>query len=280
VCAQCLERVATARGREPAWRGPTLHSTLVPQDQADETGIWRNSDCRSALSWANDRAAMAGWPPTRYSPGGNWPDDAADCNRLRSRRRTRLRVTAGPRARPNANATRGGVSLPCGSSTNVHHRTPARIRLPSAVRRPKVRRSRIRQIKPTDGGGPWRAEPSARRGPHGCSCGCGSHASWHGDGCWVGRCASRSPPRAARGSTHGSTNIVLNGRSRRTHHDKRQDYGRATRGGNRSSRGGVRRARDDPLAKFASLPHSRRLTCPHSVDNSVDFSAATGRRCR
>ena len=146
---------------------------------------------------------MVGLPPIRYSPGGNRPDDAADCSRLRSRRRTRFLVTAGPRARPSANATRGGVSLPCGSSTNVHHRTPARIRLPSTVRRPKERRSRIRQIKPTDGGGPWRAGPSARRGHQRCSCGCGSHASWHGDDCWVGRCASRSPPRAAHGSTHG-----------------------------------------------------------------------------
>jgi hypothetical protein len=97
----------------------------------------------------------------------------------------------------------------------VHHRTPARTRRPSADNRPKERRSRMRQIKPTDGGGPWRAEPSGQRGHQRCSCGCGTRASWHGDGCWVGRCASRSPPRAARGSIHGSTDIVLDGRPRR-----------------------------------------------------------------
>lgn len=232
------------------------------------------------FSCANDRSAMAGCPPIRYSPGGSRPDDSAVCSRLRRRRRTRFLVTAGPRARPTANATRGGVLLPCGSSTYVHHRTPARTRRPSVDNRPKERRSRIRQIKPTDGGGPWRAGPSGRRGHQRCSCGCGNRASWHGDDCWVGRCASRSPPRAAHGSAHGVDIHRSDGRPRRTHHDKPQAYGRATVGGNRSADEAARGLRADPLAKFASVTDSRRFTCPHSVDNSVDYFGAGGRRCR
>ena len=143
-----------------------------------------------------DRDAASGRAPNRNSPAGSVPaDDAAD-NMARSRRRTRLRTTAGPSARPRANATRGGVELPGGSRMNVHHRTPARVRCPSAARRVNARRSRMRQIKPTDGAGPWRDGSSAHHARRGCSYGPGNHASSHGGGCWVGRCASRSPPRA------------------------------------------------------------------------------------
>jgi hypothetical protein len=155
----------------------------------------------------NDRNAASGRAPIRYSPAGNVPADDAASNMARSRRRTRLRTTAGPSARPKANATRGGVELPGGSRMNVHHRTPARARCPSAVRRVNARRSRMRQIKPTDGDGPWRVATSARRDPPGCSSGDGNRASWHGGGCWVGRCASRSPPRAARGSIPVDRNV-------------------------------------------------------------------------
>jgi hypothetical protein len=148
----------------------------------------------------DDRNAASGRAPIRNSPGGSVPADDAASNMARNRRRTRLRTTAGPSARPRANATRGGVELPGGSRMNVHHRTPARVRCPSAARRANARRSRMRQIKPTDGDGPWRGATSTRRGRPGCSSGDGNRASWHGVGCWVGRCASRSPPRAARGS--------------------------------------------------------------------------------
>jgi hypothetical protein len=107
----------------------------------------------------------------------------------------RLRTTAGPSARPSANATCGGVLM--GSSTNVHHRTPARVRWPSTASRVNPLRSRIRQIKPTACDGPCRGGPSTRHGRRGCSCADGSRASSHGDGCSVGMCASRSPPCAA-----------------------------------------------------------------------------------
>ena len=61
-------------------------------------------------------------------------------------------------------------------------------------------RSRMRQIKPTGCAGPWRDVPSARLARRGCSSGDGSRASWRGDDCSVGRCASRNPPRLR---THG-----------------------------------------------------------------------------
>ena len=77
----------------------------------------------------------------------------------------------------------------------VHHRTPARVRRPLSARRVNALRSRMRQIKPTGYAGPWRDVPSARLARRGCSSGGGSRASWRGDDCSVGRCASRNPPR-------------------------------------------------------------------------------------
>ena len=78
----------------------------------------------------------------------------------------------------------------------VHHSTPARARRPCEAMRVNALRSRMRQIKPKDGGDPWRDGTSTLPCRLGCSCGGGSRASWHGDDCSVGRCASRSPPRA------------------------------------------------------------------------------------
>jgi hypothetical protein len=109
----------------------------------------------------------------------------------RNRRRRRLRTTDEPTARLIANATIGG----CGdeSGRKLHHSTPARARRPSCAKRAKTLRSRMRQIKPTDGGGPWRGATSGQRGHLGCSCGCGNHAYGHGVDCSVGRCASTQP---------------------------------------------------------------------------------------
>jgi len=133
-----------------------------------------------------DRSAAAGWAPSRYRPGGRTHDDSA----ARNRRRSRLRVTAGPLARPIANATRGGDSV--GSTTYVHHRTPARTRWPSTRSRSKERRSRTRQITPRGGDGPCHDGTSAPPGRRGCSSARGSRASSPGGGCSVGTCASRS----------------------------------------------------------------------------------------
>lgn len=209
VFLQRLDRVGAAGGSESAGRGAAVVGTLIPQDQANQEGRRLRSCARSNWSSTYDRAAATGWAPIRYIPGGKVPADDAACSMTRNCRRTRLRTTAGPSARPRANATRGGVVMPGGSRMNVHHRTPARVRCPSAAKRANARRSRMRQIKPTDACGPWRDVTSARPVRRECSSGRGSRASWHGDGCWVGRCASRSPPRAARGSTSGDT-----GRSR------------------------------------------------------------------
>jgi hypothetical protein len=122
-----------------------------------------------------------------------------------------LRTTAGPSARPIANATRGGDAD--GSRRKVHHRAPARVRRPSSVRRRKAERSRMRQIKPTDDGGPCHAAPSARRALPGCSSSAGSRACEHDAGCSVGTCASRDPPRRAQARLHRD---IIGGRSCRT----------------------------------------------------------------
>ena len=210
-----LDGVGAARWREATGGGASLRGLLIADDQANQEGIRSSRPLRSNCSSTRDFDAAMGLAPNRNIPAGSRPPDDASCNMARNWRRTRFRTTAGPSARPRANATRGGVVMPGGSRMYVHHRTPARARCPSAVRRANSRRSRMRQIKPTACGGPCRAVPSAQRGRPGCSSADGSHASWLGGGYWVGRCASRSPPRAAHGSTHGSTTNSF-GTARRT----------------------------------------------------------------
>lgn len=251
-----LDGVGAARWREAAGGGTALRSLLIPDDQANQEGIRSRSARRSNWSSAGDFDATMGLAPNKYVPAGNWPSDDAACNMARSWRRTRFRTTAVPSARPRANATRGGVEMPGGSRMYVHHRTPARARRPSAVRRANSRRSRMRQIKPTACDGPCRAVPSAQRGRPGCSSADGNRASWHGGGYWVGRCASRSPPRAALGSTHGSTTTSFETapRAGRGGQNNLQDYGRAAPSGNRAPREERERSRRSATAqKFARL---------------------------
>lgn len=145
----------------------------------------------SLVRSVNDCPTMSGRAPTRYHPAGR----SAAASAARSCRRTLLRTTDGPTARPMANATLGGEAS--GSIRQLHHSAPARIRRPSRETRAMVLRSRIRQIKPTDGGDPWRGVPSERRGHHGCSYGCESRAYGPCADCSVGRCASRHPPQTA-----------------------------------------------------------------------------------
>ena len=79
--------------------------------RGDTADVLRPMDATSAAtsrsSSLNDRSAMSGLPPTRYQPGGR----LAAPSSTRSRRRQRLRTTAGPMARPIANATCGGEML-------------------------------------------------------------------------------------------------------------------------------------------------------------------------
>jgi hypothetical protein len=105
------------------------------------------------LSSSHDDPPAPVRTPTRYQPGGSAPVDADADSRTRNCRRNRLRTTAGPTARPMANATRGGDAD--GSGRNVHHSTPARVRRPSCDNRAKTPRSRMRQIKRTACAGPW-----------------------------------------------------------------------------------------------------------------------------
>lgn len=148
------------------------------------SNIDRSARSRSANVCSQARA----FAPMRYSPGGT--SDVA--NNARSRRRSRLRRTAVPTARPMAKATCGGIRS--GSRTYEHHSGSARTRAPSRLMRTKASRSRTRSIKPTGERGPWRDGTSAPRGRHGCSSGHGTRASWLGGGCWAGRYASRLTP--------------------------------------------------------------------------------------
>jgi|GEM_PF-1252178 len=92
-------------------------------------------------SSANVSSLMDGRPPKRYKPLGR----SMAPRIARRRRRSWLRVTAGPTARPMANATCGGQTL--GSSTNEHHMASLRTRTPSRRRRVNESRSQTRRIK-------------------------------------------------------------------------------------------------------------------------------------
>jgi hypothetical protein len=113
----------------------------------------------------------------------------------RRRRRNRLRVTAGPRARLSENATE--VVVVEGSGHHVHHRAERRIRMPSCVRRRKASRPRIRAIKPRGGPGPWRGGSSARRARRESTSGHGTRGAWLAGDCWAEMCASRNSSWAA-----------------------------------------------------------------------------------
>lgn len=170
-----LERVRRARRREPARGGAALDQALVADHEAghqaggggsvggDELAFDTagpasraaelTSDVTSERVSAHDRPAAPGRAPTRYHPGGRTLDASA----ARTCRRTRLRTTAGPTARPIENATRGGVAR--GSNRQLHHSAPDLTRRPCRATCAIIRRSRILQIKPTGGDGPWRGGP-------------------------------------------------------------------------------------------------------------------------
>ncbi len=197
--------VAGAARCESAWGGAAGKAALIPahcrqqplRRRAQRAGPglaavveWMRVISRSRSTWisANDRSAAAGVAPMSNKPAGRSCDLAAI--KARRRRRSRLRVTAGPTARPIAYATWGDAAR--GSGTKVHHRTPARARDPVRDKRSNADRPRTRPIKRTDGGGPWPGEPSTRRVHHEWPCGRGSRASWHAASCWVERCASNA----------------------------------------------------------------------------------------
>ena len=151
---------------------------------------------RHCSSSANVRSLTRVLAPMSKSPGGtSQPRSTA-----RSRRRTKLRWTADPMARPMAKATCGGITSESG--TNEHQSGSIRTRTPSRLRRMKASRSRIGSIKPTDGFDPWHGGTSARRDRRGCSCAHENHACGLVDGCWADRYASRGSPDTSRCSNH------------------------------------------------------------------------------
>ena len=190
---ECLDAVRRARRREPARRGATVDRALVGDGSSGRASASRPrlvtvaSDPRHVraqrveLTFADARRGAEQVPARRQL--------GASCSSVRSRRRTLLRTTAGPRARPSANATLGGDAD--GSRTYVHQSAPARVLRPSTDKRRKAARPRMRQIKPTVADGPCRDGSSAPRARPGCSSADGSRACEHDAGCWVGTCASR-----------------------------------------------------------------------------------------
>ena len=207
-----LVGVVRTRGVEAARRRSTGERTLIgldpPQRDTLRPGrgsehpghddtvtcrwIFETNRCTVRSSSANVCSQAGGRAPMRYSPGGT----SHAANTARSRRRSRLRWTAVPTARPMANATCGGTRS--GSGTNEHHSGSVRTRTPSRRRRTKASRSRTRSIKPRDGRGPWPDGTSTRLDPHGCSCVHESRACELGGGCLADTYASRLTPDTSR----------------------------------------------------------------------------------
>ena len=157
----------------------------------------------------------------------------------------------------------------------MHHSTPARARRPSDAMRVKALRSRMRQIKRTDGADPWHGGPSTLPGRRGCSCGYGSRASWHDVGCSVGRCASRNPSSSHIQWRFSRSQVSATCATQIGHSSHEETRLRVTR-----------RIRVTRLARFwgyatpASVRPSRpNATCPHRVDKRVDKARPKGRRC-
>ena len=187
-----LDGVGRARRGEPARRGTALERPLIA---VMTRAISRRTDAHEALRRSNassprDRCAAAGCAPSRYSPGGN------DERSARQRPQPAAHTVAHDGRSDGATERKGHPRWRCDGIEDERapeHSGPGSPAL--QARRANALRSRMRQIKPTGCGGPWRGGPSARPARRGCSSGGGSRASWHGDGCSVGRCASRNPPR-------------------------------------------------------------------------------------
>ena len=183
-----------------------------------------------------------------------------------------------------ANATRGGEAD--GSWRNVHQSTPARARRPSRVNRVKTSRSRMRQIKPTACGGPCRGVPSTRRGRRGCSSVGESRACGHDDDCWVGRCASRHPPRwdtAKGGPSRDRTSRSRCGIDPLMRHEPPQVRARPTSRQHDAVQEQSWTGASPWLLACSSrwtAPRAAGFRCPHDVDNNVDIDGAGPRRCR
>ncbi len=163
-----LDGVGRAAGHEPARRRCVGPRPLVQPDRADQrSGGARDRDGRIRVSWAllaahialsafaharsvairsqrvsvvTSAPAAAGRTTTRYAPGGSPPERACWPNATRSRRRRRLRTTAGPTRLEMENAA--AWCWP-GTSSATTVSPPARPACPSARKRRKIARSLI-----------------------------------------------------------------------------------------------------------------------------------------
>jgi len=154
-----LERIRRTTRGESTRRRSALHRSLVPANRPDRPRIanpviatgthceaHRRAPRRRACSpiertarvrSSNVSSTALGCAPIRYRPGGITPSLKAAANAARNLRRSRLRTTAGPTARPIANARRGATSSES-TMTRDHNElfttgspTSGRIRIPS-----------------------------------------------------------------------------------------------------------------------------------------------------
>ena len=145
------------------------------------SGVQPRDRCSRGMR-ARERARH-GAPASRPGGGG-----APGSGRPRSPRRARSRTR------------RGGGSEPGPTTALVTITTPRRRRRPRASAR-NVARSRIGQIRPTGGSGPWTGGGAARRDRPSCSSASGSRASCSACGCSVGTSSSRMASSNARAAT-------------------------------------------------------------------------------
>lgn len=122
----------------------------LPTRRSRQLSTSRNRTTRST-------SAALGWIAKSQAPegirAGSVARTSAKC--ARTWRRKRLRTTAVPTLRDTANATRGGSSMVDGVDANmVTDTVPLRTRRPRRRSSWNVRRSRTRQIRPTDVDGP------------------------------------------------------------------------------------------------------------------------------
>lgn len=144
--------------------------------------------CRAATSRSNSASRTIRRPVNKYAPSGPTSGSQARTNAARSLRRARLRSTADPNFRPNANATIG-----CGSGRgeNVISTPSLRTRLPLEARSAKTARLRIRQITHSGVVGLWPAATAERRALHGWPSWPETHVCGPSYDCWAETYASR-----------------------------------------------------------------------------------------
>ena len=202
---------APAAATPPAGRrGSAAPAASTPGHDARTCRASESSDVcsvrASARPTAASRAAEEASPHWRAGPArrrGSRPASSASRRAMtwRSRRLTRLRVTAGPTGAGDHEADPGGRDRRAMSHRRVPRRRGPRRALrpacPRARRSVAVKSARRRSrdpagstsVRPRGASAPWSAGRPGSRGRHGCACAGGTRGSSRDGGCWAGTCA-------------------------------------------------------------------------------------------